>query len=223
LWWLQPVVITTNRYDFHPVVLAMPLRAILVIAARRQRIWTWARLILLILGWRDGPALMTVGLGHQQLLRRRWWLAGVGLGHSLGWLALLSGWLDPLHTARYPGVNAGASRYSYLGDSIGAIALGLLQHPQRILGNVDWAGAVVDLLLLALALLPFWRLASPWRRSAWWEPSMGWPASARGGCRGAGSTGRRPAGRSWRSPGSSSGPTWAGWPWFPRTAALSNW
>ena len=38
LWWLQPVVITTNRYDFHPVVLAMPLLAILVIAARRQRI-----------------------------------------------------------------------------------------------------------------------------------------------------------------------------------------
>ena len=60
-------------------------------------------------------------------------------------------------------MNAGASRYSYLGDSIGAIALGLLQHPKRILGNVDWAGAVVDLLLLALALLPFWRLASPWR------------------------------------------------------------
>ena len=157
------MVITTNRYDFHPVVLAMPLLAILVIAARRQRIWTWARLILLILGWRDGPAMVTVGLGHQQLLRRRWWLGGVGLGHSLGWLALLSGWLDPLLTAGYPGVNAGASRYGYLGDSIGAIALGLLQHPKRILGNVEWAGAVVDLLLLALALLPFWRLASPWR------------------------------------------------------------
>ena len=70
------MIITTNRYDFHPVVLAMPLLAILVIAARRQWIWTWARLILLILGW----------------------------------LALLSGWLYPLLTARYPGVNAGASR-----------------------------------------------------------------------------------------------------------------
>jgi len=66
------VVITTNRYDFHSVVLAMPLLAISVIAARRPRIWTWARLILLILGWRAGPALVTVGLGHQQLLRRRW-------------------------------------------------------------------------------------------------------------------------------------------------------
>ncbi|MEI6110862.1 MAG: DUF2079 domain-containing protein [Cyanobium sp. ELA712] len=90
---MQPVVITTNRYDFHPVVLAMPLQAILVIAARRQRIWTWARLILLILGWRAGPALVTVGLGHQQLLHRRWWLAGVGLELSLSWLALLRGWL----------------------------------------------------------------------------------------------------------------------------------
>jgi hypothetical protein len=57
-------------------------------------------------------------------------------------------------------VNAGASRYSYLGDSIGAIALGLIQHPQRILGHVDWAGATVYLLLLALPLLPFWRPVS---------------------------------------------------------------
>lgn len=148
------MVITTNRNDFHPVVLAMPLLAILVIAARRQRIWTRARLILLIFGCRDGLAQVTVGLGHQQLRRRRWWLAGVGLGLSLGWLALLRGWLYPLLTAHYPGVNAGASRYSHLGDSIGAIALGLLQHPQRILGNVDWAGAVVDLLLLALPSSP---------------------------------------------------------------------
>ena len=57
------MIITTNRYDFHPVVLAMPLLAILVIAARRQWIWTWARLILLILGCRDGLTLVTVGLG----------------------------------------------------------------------------------------------------------------------------------------------------------------
>jgi hypothetical protein len=96
-------------------------------------------------------------------VRRRWRLAGLGLGLSLGWLALLNGWLYPLLTARYPGVNAGSSRYSDLGDSIGAIALGLILHPQRILGHVDWAGAAVYLLLLALPLLPFWRRVSPWR------------------------------------------------------------
>ena len=160
LWWLQPVVFNTNLFDFHPEVLAMPLLAALLIAARRQRIWTWAGLILLILGCRDGLALVTVGLGLEQGVRRRWRLAFVGLGLSLGWLALLGGWLYPLLTARYPGVNAGASRYSYLGDSIGAIALGLLQHPQRVLAHVDWAGAAVYLLLLALPLFPFWRRVS---------------------------------------------------------------
>jgi len=160
LWWLQPVVFNTNLFDFHPEVLAMPLLAALVIAARRQRSWAWSGLILLILGCRDGLALVTLGLALEQVVRRRWRLAGLGLGLSLGWLALLGGWLYPLLTARYPGVNAGASRYSYLGDSIAAIALGLLQHPQRVLAHVDWAGAAVYLLLLALPLLPFWRRAS---------------------------------------------------------------
>jgi len=160
LWWLQPVVFNTNLFDFHPEVLAMPLLAALVIAARRQRSWAWSGLILLILGCRDGLALVTLGLALEQMVRRRWRLAGLGLGLSLGWLALLGGWLYPLLTARYPGVNAGASRYSYLGDSIAAIALGLLQHPQRVLAHVDWAGAAVYLLLLALPLLPFWRRAS---------------------------------------------------------------
>jgi uncharacterized membrane protein len=160
LWWLQPVVFNTNLFDFHPEVLAMPLLAALVIAARHQRSWAWTGLILLILGCRDGLALVTLGLALEQVVRRHWRLAGLGLGLSLGWLALLGGWLYPLLTARYPGVNAGASRYSYLGDSIAAIALGLLQHPQRVLAHVDWAGAAVYLLLLALPLLSFWRRAS---------------------------------------------------------------
>jgi len=61
LWWLQPVVFNTNLFDFHPEVLAMPLLVALVIAGRRQWIGAWAGLILLILGCRDGLALVILG------------------------------------------------------------------------------------------------------------------------------------------------------------------
>ncbi|MFM7267766.1 MAG: DUF2079 domain-containing protein [Cyanobium sp.] len=160
LWWLQPVVFNTNLFDFHPEVLAMPLLAWLILAGRRGHALTWSLLLVLVLGWRDGLALVTLGLALEQLIRRRWKLAGLAAGLSLGWLWLLAAWIQPPLLARFPGLNAGASRYGYLGDSLPEIISALLREPWRLLHHVDWVGAVVYLLLISVPLLPFWRRAS---------------------------------------------------------------
>jgi uncharacterized membrane protein len=160
LWWLQPVVFNTNLFDFHPEVLAMPLLAWLILAGRRGQVLLWSLLLVLVLGWRDGLALVTLGLALEQLVRRRWQLAGLAAGLSLGWLWLLVAWIQPPLLARYPGLNAGASRYGYLGDSLPEIIRTLLREPWRLLHHVDWGGAVVYLLLISVPLLPFWRRAS---------------------------------------------------------------
>jgi hypothetical protein len=86
LWWLQPVVFNTNLFDFHPEVLAMPLLVALVIAGRRQWIGAWAGLIRLILGCRDGLALVTLGWP----LSRR--CGGAGGWQAWGWGCPWAGW-----------------------------------------------------------------------------------------------------------------------------------
>lgn len=160
LWWLQPVVFNSNLFDFHPEVLAMPLLAWLWLAGRRGQTWLWCLLLLLVLGWRDGLVLVTLGMAFEQLLRRRWKLAGWAVALSLGWIWLLTQWIQPPLLARHPGLNAGASRYSYLGDSLAEIAGNLLLEPWRLLQHVNGPGVAEYLLLISLPLLPFWRRAS---------------------------------------------------------------
>ena len=166
LWWLQPVVFNVNLFDFHPETWAMPLLAASFGVARLQHWAPWRRwalwwlLLLLLLGCRDGLVLVVVGLGLAQLLQRRWgWgLSAIGLG--LGWLALLSRWFYPLLRGSGQGPKAAGLLFPHLGSSLEEIVINGLTQPQRIVAQLDWSGALVYLLLLAVAVAPFWRRAS---------------------------------------------------------------
>lgn len=158
LWWLQPVVFNVNLFDFHPEMLGVPLLAQAVLTARRNNNASWWWCCLLLMGLRDGLTLVVLGLGLWQLSQRQWWRGCGSLLLGCGWLLMLSHWL-------YPWLNDGAgpaalSRYSALGDSVGAILLNLLRNP-LLLGQLIQPREVG--FFLVLLLLP---LAWCWRRSS---------------------------------------------------------
>ncbi|MEB3266642.1 MAG: DUF2079 domain-containing protein [Cyanobacteriota bacterium] len=158
LWWLQPVVFNANLFDFHPEVWAMPALAGCFWALRARRSGLWLALLLVVLGCRDGLALVVLGLGLGAALERRWRPALVAGGLGLGWLLLLSRWFYPW--LRGEGPKAAAAAYGHLGGSVETIALNLLTRPQLVLQQVSPVDALVYGLLLAVAVAPFWRRAS---------------------------------------------------------------
>ena len=160
LWWLQPVVFNANLFDFHPEVWVMPALAGCYWASRAERPWLWFALLLLLLGCRDGLVLVVAGLGLEQALRRRWIWAGAAIGLALGWLALLNRWLYPLLKGSDAGPKAAGALFSYLGDSLDVVLVNLITRPDLVIQHVDWAGGLVYLLLISVAVAPFWRKPS---------------------------------------------------------------
>ena len=157
LWWLQPVVFNTNLFDFHPEVWAMPALAGCFIALREGKLLPWFAMILVLLGCRDGLALIVIGLGIGAALQRRWQMACMAWLMGFGWLFFLSYWFYPL--LKGEGVRA-ASRYTYLGNSFSEIALNITSNPIIAFKSVLTLDALGYIILITAGLLPFWRRAS---------------------------------------------------------------
>ncbi len=160
LWWLQPVVFNTNLFDFHPEVWGMPALASCYWASRAQKGWLWFFLLFLLLGCRDGLILVVAGLGLEQLIRKRWIWAFSALGISMSWLALLNRWLYPFLTGTRSGPKAASGLFSYLGNTFDEVLLNLFTKPNLLIENVDWMGGMEYLILICIAIAPFWKKAS---------------------------------------------------------------
>jgi uncharacterized membrane protein len=157
-WWLQATVFHTTLYDFHPETLAMPLLAHSFVLESQNRWRVWLLGWVLLLGFRDGLALIAIGIGLGELLRRRWRWALGALGIGMGWLFFLSEVL-------YPRLNGGEGpaaleRFTAFGDSPAAILWTLLRTPWRVLEVVHLPDIGTYLLLLALPLAWSWRKRS---------------------------------------------------------------
>lgn len=157
-WWLQPTVFHTNLYDFHPETLAMPLLAHSFVLEANNRWQPWLLVWVLVLGFRDGLALIAIGIGLGELLRRRWSWAVGALSLSTGWLLFLSEVLYPrLNEGKGP---AALERFAAIGDSPLSIVRTILFNPARVLEVVHLPDIATYLLLLALPLAWSWRRRS---------------------------------------------------------------
>ncbi len=160
LWWLQPVVFNANLFDFHPEVWVMPILASCYLANRANKGWLWFFLLLLLLSCRDGLTLVVAGLGLEQLIKKKWIWAFSAIGLSMTWLALLNRWLYPLLTGNKGGPKAASGLFSYLGNSFDEVVLNVLTKPHLLIENVDWISGIFYLILICIAIVPFWQQAS---------------------------------------------------------------
>ena len=101
--------------------------------------------------------LVVGGLGLEQALRKRWIWAFAAIGLALGWLAMLNHWLYPWLKGSTGGPKAAGALFSYLGDSFDEVLFNLITKPQLLIEHVDWIGGLIYLLLISIAVAPFWR------------------------------------------------------------------
>ena len=148
LWWLQPVVLNTTLFDFHPETWVMPAFALALWAERAEKPRLWFALLLLMLGARDGLILVIAGMALDLGWRQRWrWCAAAG-GLSIGWLLILSQGLYPW-LKDGSGPKAAERMFGHLGDGVFSI-----------LSSLDWGDIAFYLLILSLPLGWLWRRSS---------------------------------------------------------------
>jgi uncharacterized membrane protein len=138
-------------WDYHHVVLALPLLLAAIHALESGRRWTTAALIALALLTKETVALPVIGLGGVMLVRRRWRLGAsliVGAAAYFAFTAALPGWLG------LPRLSL--NQFSYLGDSMGDVALAAVRQPAKFWGQflVPDAARYVAEMLGPVAFLP---------------------------------------------------------------------
>jgi hypothetical protein len=171
----NPFLLGAAAWDFHPITLAVPFIALGMLAVEKadSRLLFVSCLPLLLI--QEHLGLTVAGFGALWWLRNKRWKTGgslvsLGAAHAALVLGVIMPALSPTGHHVMLGDGLGQlSRYSWLGHSVGDIALTLLSHPLAILETamVDMAGG----LYFAALLLPF--MGFPVAAGAFLLPGLG--------------------------------------------------
>lgn len=131
---LYPLVFNVNLFDFHPEVIAVPLLLAAVLAARSGQVGWFCLSIFIVLGCKAVLSLTVAAMGVWLLFFEKRRLSGaIALCAGVSWFLIATQVIIPF----FSGAEAGAvARYSYLGDSVLAIAKNIVFQPGLILGKV---------------------------------------------------------------------------------------
>ncbi|MGI0483190.1 DUF2079 domain-containing protein [Geminocystis sp. CENA526] len=152
IYLLYPLIFNVNLFDFHPEVIAVPLFFTALLAVKLNKIYWFIGSIIFILGCKAVLALNILMMGI--------WLIFFQGKKSYGIIAIFSGvfWFiiaTQLIIPSFSGEEAAAvSRYSFLGDSVGEIALNLILKPQIILSYLFTPANLEYLFLLFIPVIP---------------------------------------------------------------------
>ncbi|PZM78410.1 MAG: hypothetical protein DKM50_11555 [Candidatus Margulisiibacteriota bacterium] len=166
-YFLYPALENANLYDFHPIVLAVPVISFMIWAIIEERMklfWILAILLLLI---KEEMPLTLVGMGMYLLTRKKYMqgFAAVFLG-AIAFVLVMKVIIpsfSPLH--EHPLLAGGSnlygsgyvSRFAWLGTSLGEILHTLFARPMYVLKTLctQDRGSYLMFLGFPLMLLPF--------------------------------------------------------------------
>ncbi len=146
-------ILSALAFDFHPIVLVVPLLAFAYWFLETDRQWAMLLMLALMLLVEEDAILMVIGFGIYLLAFRK--KRGLGIAVSLvstAWFILVTSWIMP-GLRPDGGAYAYWQHYSYIGPSMGSAALKLAMHPWLIVQYLFWPPG--KLLTMSLLLLPF--------------------------------------------------------------------
>lgn len=131
---LYPLIFNVNLFEFHPEVMAIPVFLGVVLAARLGKVVWFCLGTIFILGCKAVLSLTVTAMGFWLLVfERRRFCGTFALIAGISWFLIASQVVIPFFSNNEV---AAVSRYSYLGDSVTAIASNLLLKPNIILERV---------------------------------------------------------------------------------------
>lgn len=151
---LYPLVFNLNLFDFHPEVIALPLLMVAVWAARADRLWIYAGVLILILACRDALSVTVAAMGvWLWFFEKRRRAGALALLWGLSWFAIATQVVIPHFR---PGGVESVARYAYLGSSLSEVILNLFLKPHLVLGQILTGETIGYFALLFLPM--FWAL-----------------------------------------------------------------
>jgi uncharacterized membrane protein len=148
---LYPLIFNVNLFEFHPEVMAIPVFLGVVLAARLGKIVWFCLGTIFILGCKAVLSLTVTAMGFWLLVfERRRFYGTFALIAGISWFLIASQVIIPFFSNSEV---AAVSRYSYLGDSVIAIASNLLLKPNIVLERVFSFKTLEYLALLVAPLI----------------------------------------------------------------------
>ncbi|MBF2068969.1 MAG: DUF2079 domain-containing protein [Fischerella thermalis M48_A2018_028] len=148
---LYPLIFNVNLFEFHPEVMAIPVFLGVVLAARLGKIGWFCLGTIFILGCKAVLSLTVTAMGFWLLVfERRRFYGTFALIAGISWFLIASQVIIPFFSNSEV---AAVSRYSYLGDSVIAIASNLLLKPNIVLERVFSLKTLEYLALLVAPLI----------------------------------------------------------------------
>ncbi len=146
-------ILAAVAFDFHPIVLVVPLLAFAYYFLETDRQWAMLVMLALMLLVEEDAILMVIGFGIYLLAFRKKRRLGIAVCVvSAGWFVLVVSRIMPSLRPDSAGY-AYWQHYSYIGPSMGSAALKLVTHPWLVIQYLFWPPG--KLLTMFLLLLPF--------------------------------------------------------------------